>query len=161
MATRSQQRLIGERILSVTPRRFGQQECANLMPNGGCLGVRVEGLVDRGQVKRAAPLQKCLLAAKPIRPCRYFEAVVLPLADQPSPKGKPWVQAGRLEARRQYLEARKVEVPEVKLRTCPECGEPLAARQRVCSKCSRKRRLASYRKTRQTKRMSAPQLTAF
>jgi len=141
----------------MTPRELARTECANFVSDGGCLGIQVEDLADHEQTKRAAPLERCLLANKPMKPCRYFEQVILPLADYPSPKDKPRLQAERLAARETYLLTCRKPVPTHTLRLC-ECGEPLAARQRVCSKCSRKRRLqtnrASQRKRRQLAGMS-------
>jgi len=47
------------------------------------------------------------------------------------------------------------------LRTCPDCGGPLAKRQRYCPKCTQKRRLATYRQRRLKNKLAAPQLSGF
>ena len=143
----------------MTPYEFAKRECANIRKDGSCLGFQAEGLIDIGIP--VTPREKCLLSHRPIKPCQYFEKCVLPLADQASPKSNPGLQAQRLEARRIYLTVRAKEIPEVGLRTCPDCGGLLAKRQRTCTKCARNRRLASYRKRRQKQSMSAPQLTAL
>lgn len=139
----------------MNPHTFAMRDCANYQTkDGSCLGILVECLCDPGKPMRAKPLERCLLAGK-LRPCPYFEKVVLPLADQASPKSEPDLQRQRLEARKKYLEARKVEVPEtLSLRTCPDCGGPLAKRQRYCSECSRKRQKQHDREYRRNKRKS-------
>ncbi len=146
----------------MNPHTFAQQDCANYQTkDGGCLGILVECLQKPEKPARAKPLPRCLLAGK-LRPCRYFEKVVLPLADQPSPKSEPDLQRQRLEARQKYLAARKMEMSEtVSLRTCPDCGGLLAKRRRYCQKCTQKRRLAAYRQQRMKNKLAAPQLSGF
>jgi len=146
----------------VNPHTFAQRDCANYQSKDGCcLGIPVESLTEPDKPVLAKPLPRCLLAGK-MRPCRYFEKVVLPLADQPSPKQEPDLQRQRLEARQKYLAARKMEMPEtVSLRTCPDCGGPLAKRRRYCEKCTQKRRLAAYRQRRMKNKLAAPQLSGF
>jgi len=146
----------------MNPHTFAQRDCANYQTkDGSCLGILVEFLTEPDKPKRAKPLERCLLAGK-LRPCRYFEKVVLPLADNPSPKEEPDLQRQRLEARQKYLAARKMEVTEtVAMRTCPECGGPLAKRRRYCERCTQKRRLATYRQRRMKNRLAAPQLSRF
>jgi len=146
----------------MNPHTFAMRDCANyIAKDGSCLGILVECLTEPDKPTRAKPLPRCLLAGK-LRPCRYFEKVVLPLADQPSPKNEPDLQRQRLEARQKYLAARKLEVPEkLSLRTCPECGGPLAKRRRYCEKCTQKRRLATYRQRRMKNKFAAPQLSIF
>jgi len=134
----------------MTPYDFAKRECANIRKDGCCLGFQPEGLIDTAIP--VTPREKCFLSHRPIKPCQYFEKCVLPLADHPSPKDNPSLQAQRLKARRLYLTARAKEVPEVKLRTCPDCGGPLAKRQRTCTKCARNRRRESNRKAQQKKR---------
>lgn len=135
----------------MTPYQLARTECANFVQrDGSCLGVQPEGLLD--STVRAIPRERCLLAEKPIQPCQYFENCVLPLADRPGPKDNPGLQSQRVEARRQYLELRKVEVPESNVRLCPECQGPLAKRQRLCGKCRIKRRREAYRQAKQRKR---------
>ena len=139
----------------MTPYQLARMECSNLLPDGSCLGIAPEGLTDSKVA--AVPLARCLLASKPIKPCRYFERCLLHLADQPDSDGggiDGGKRAGWLQARAQYLSARKVTVPEIKLRACPDCGQPLAKRQRVCQKCQKKRRTESYRQYRRTHKVS-------
>jgi hypothetical protein len=132
----------------MTPYGFARMECANMRSDGSCLGIQPEDLVNCGQEKLVYPLTKCLLAEKPIKPCKYFERCVLPIADWPPPDDKPQLGQERIEARDQYLAARKMEVPEVSGRACPDCGAILGKNKRLCPKCSRNRRLESYRKKR-------------
>ncbi len=147
----------------MNPHTFAMRDCANYQTkDGSCLGILVECLTKPDKPVMAKPLPRCLLAGKLLRPCRYFEKVVLPLADNPSPKQEPDLQRQRLEARQKYLAARKMEVPEkLTLRTCPDCGGPLAKRQRYCPKCTPKRRLATYRQRRLKNKLAAPQLSGF
>ena len=137
----------------MTPYELARHECANIRKDGSCLGIPAAGLVWQGRQINACLRDKCLLAGKPMRPCSYFEGVVLPLADQPTPRDKLWLQSQRRKARRQYLAARKMEIPEEsELRRCPQCGEPLAKRQRMCSHCSRIRRRERQRELMRRKR---------
>ena len=140
----------------MNPHTFAMRDCANYQTkDGSCLGILVECLTELDKLARAKPLEQCLLAGK-LRPCRYFEKVVLPLTDNASPKSEPDLQRQRLEARQKYLAARKMEVPEkLSLRTCPECGGPLAKRQRLCSACSRKRQKEHDREYRRRVRKNA------
>ena len=146
----------------MNPHTFAQRDCANYQTkDGSCLGILVECLREPNESTRAKPLERCLLAGK-LRPCSYFEKVVLPLTDQPSPKEEPDLQRQRLEARQKYLAARKMEMAQtVSMRTCPDCGGPLAKRQRYCPKCTQKRRLATYRQRRLKNKLAAPQLSGF
>jgi hypothetical protein len=146
----------------MNPHTFAMRDCANyITKNGSCLGISIECLQNPEEPARVTPLERCLMAGKTLRPCRYFEKVVLPLADQPSPKQEPDLQRQRLEARQKYLAARKMEVPEAENRLCPDCGGPLAKRRRYCQKCTQKRRLAAYRQRRAKTKLAAPLLSVF
>jgi len=145
----------------MTPYEFAKRECANLRPDGSCLEILPEGLTNTALP--AVPHERCLLKQKPLRRCRYFEKCVLPQADRPGPKDRPGLQLEKQEARRRYWQALgpdhafHIETPAA-IRRCPDCGGPLAVRQRYCLKCSRRRRLESNRKAikkkRQTRMMS-------
>lgn len=114
----------------MNPHMFAKQECSNYLSDGGCLGaMELFNLTD------ISPQSKCLLALIPMKPCAFFERVVLPTADWATPD-----QAERLEARNIYYKARKVEEFE---RHCPTCAGLLAKNQKYCTKCSRKQRLKS------------------
>ena len=140
----------------MTPYGFAREECANFVASdNSCMGITVDSL--DGSRFEAHPLTTCLLAGTPIQPCRYFERCILPLADAPSPAGKPHLQQERLEARRQYLALRKAEIPEMNLRTCPDCGAPVARRRRYCEKCGSRRRRESTRAAVARKRQNGGQ----
>ena len=154
----------------MTPRQFAKAECANLLPDGRCLGIRSNDLLDHGQVKLARPRDRCLLTERGKR-CRYFEQIVLPLADQPPPKDDPGLQARRLQAREAYYwqlppsagyRSSRPDRPgrASKERRCPDCGNMLGRRQRYCPACQAKHRRAKYRRRRDKQRRSAPPLTS-
>ena len=126
----------------MNPHQFAKRDCANYKPDGSCLGISEHDLENP---KHAAELDKCKLAESPIKPCSYFERLVLPLADQPGPKDKPELQSQRLDARQAYLMQTKRPVPGAVVRACPECGSTIPPRRRLCEKCSKKRRRASSR----------------
>ena len=129
----------------MTPLQFAKRECANIRPDGSCLGIMVNDLHWRGQKILATERKVCLLGGSKPKRCGYFEKVVLPLADRPT-KDQPRLQQQRLEARAKYGLINDVETKSVELRTCPDCGtEPLSKRQRVCPKCQQKRRRESAR----------------
>jgi len=139
----------------MTPYQLARQECSNMMPDGSCMGIRAEGLTDASI--SAVPLERCLLSEKPLKPCRYFEQCVLPLADQPDSAGgriSGSKRAGWIEARKLYPFTLARDARRAKVRACPDCGEPLAKRQRVCKSCQKKRRIESYRQYRQTTKAS-------
>ena len=137
----------------MTPYQFAKESCANFHhADGSCLGIPKEHLLDHGQTKTCSPLEACLLASRPISPCVYFEEVVMPLADYPSPKTDEGLQSRQLKAREAYLEARKQRVPDTDIRICPDCDGPLAKRQRYCTKCSRRRDREAKRKAAQNRR---------
>lgn len=118
----------------MTPYAFAQAECANMTAEGGCLALPGEApcVLKRGQDR-----------------CPYFEAHVLPIADQETKR--PKLQAARLAARRAYLahfpadEAAPDADPAERL--CPDCGKPLAKGAQVCPECRRRRRQATKRRS--------------
>jgi len=55
-----------------------------MLPDGGCLGVSIDSLIDNGQPKSCTPRDHCLLADG--SRCEYFEKVILPLADDHHPR---------------------------------------------------------------------------
>ena len=116
------------------PHSLAKLECANMLPDGSCLGIKPEDLVDSGQEKLASPKGKCLLLLK--KRCRYFEDAVLPLANDPPSSYKP----GELqECRERYYAMMGIPRKSPTVRTCPDCGAALAKRQRFCARCSSKR----------------------
>ena len=119
----------------MSPARFAQDECANRQPDGGCLGVGVDSLVDRGQVKTCTPRARCLVAEG--KRCDYFERVVLPLADKPSPADDRCLQQRRASAREEYLGRHIIRGHDGG--RCPECGGPRPKRHRFCETCSARR----------------------
>ena len=133
--------------------QLAKEECGNFQGDKSCLGICAEGLLDRSAP--ATPRDKCVFPERPIQPCRYFEQCVMPLATQPDSAGGRIdgnKRAGWAEARRRYLKARKVMVPVEKMRCCPDCGNPLAKRQRVCATCAQKRRRENQRRLMQERR---------
>ena len=132
------------RIARMTPAQFARDECANMLPDGACLGVTVGSLLDCGQPKTCTPRDCCLVVEG--RRCDYFERVVLPLADHPSPSGDPGLQQKRAYARQEYLG--RHGLAHGGLRRCPDCGSPMPARHRYCESCSARHRRETYRRTR-------------
>ena len=126
----------------MSPWTMARTECANLEPDGWCLGIRHEDLTDRGQKKCAAPLDSCLVREG--KRCRYFEHCILPLADDPSPKDDPGLQAKRQSARDSYLGKHVLKPIKPKL-ACPDCGEPRAPRHKYCEYCAAKHRKLAAR----------------
>lgn len=109
----------------MTPYGMARAECANLEPDGGCLGVQAADLGRHAGPLR--PLARCLLADK--KRCEYFEQIVLPLASS-HPK---YVSPAQL-----YGQIGRTSV-QVSRRTCKDCGAPIAKRQRYCGTCRQKR----------------------
>ncbi len=152
----------------MTPHEFARRECANMRPDGGCFGIRREDLFGRGQLKIAMPLPRCVLARMrgtsivPKR-CPYFEKVILPLADHPSPKGDPGLQARRLDARQRYRQTvgelakptergHRPDGRDARTRTCGECQKPIGKGRRFCDTCRDRRRRETQRRKRQEPR---------
>jgi hypothetical protein len=129
-------------VARMSPTQFAQDECANRLADGGCLGVGVDSLVDRGQVKTCTPRARCRVAEG--RRCDYFERVVLPLADRPSPNNDPAAQARRLSAKASYQGFHGIGGDESG--TCSDCGGPRPKGHRFCESCGGRRRRAATRR---------------
>jgi len=125
-----------KRGVRMSPAQFAHGECANLQPDGACLGVGVDSLIDTGQPKTCTHRDRCAVASG--KRCGYFERVILPLADLPSPRGDAQRQARRASARQTYL-GRHVLAGSLE-RQCPECGGSRLRRHRFCEVCATKHR---------------------
>lgn len=122
----------------MSPYEMARKECADFI-NGACIWT-----ADGG----------CLLARKPMKPCKRFEKYVLNLSEQPKAEKLP-NYFGYVQARQSYLRSRKQEVSEVEFRQCPDCGNPLRKRQRYCGKCAKIHRRETRRKYMREKRKGA------
>ena len=132
----------------MTPYQFVKAECCNLM-DSTC--VRRDDRLICLMRRRTKPAHstkpcKCLLAMS--RSCSYYERVICKIADQPSPKADPGLQKRRQKAVAAY---RSLHDMDQGGRTCPDCGAPVAKRQRYCESCTKKRRRQTYRSSRKTK----------
>jgi hypothetical protein len=123
--------------------QFVREECANHQPNGSCLGVQIAKDLT---MTCAKPLPRCLVATG--QRCGYFEACVLPLADiVTEPRRAKELRLAATEYRRvteQTLE---------NIRPCPDCGEPLQPRKKLCPVCAQKRQQDYHREAMRKKRM--------
>ena len=124
------------RGVRMTPTQFVRAECANMLPDGACLGVSPDSLIDSGQPKTCTPRDRCRVAES--KRCEYFEKVILPLAAHPSPHGDPQLQAKRASARDAYLGKHAMAVTSAK--PCPLCGGPKPPRYQFCESCGAARR---------------------
>lgn len=117
----------------MTPLQMARQECANY--------------VDTGCIFREP--QVCLLAEPGTR-CAYFERCVLPLAQRipkyASAEEKYWKEASRKAGAPGLVRPQSAQPP----RLC-HCGDPLAARRRVCDKCRARNRRETYRRSKRQK----------
>ena len=113
----------------MTPLQFAREECANHQPNGSCLGVQISKDLT---MTCAKPLPRCLVADGQC--CDYFEACVLPMANIVTEPHRA------KELRQAASEYRRVsELTLENTRPCPDCGEPLQPRKRLCPICADKR----------------------
>ena len=78
--------------------------------------------------------------------CGYFEKAVLPTAADIGLKESVYSQYAKQVGIEGYLHLDNGDI-----RKCPDCGAELKPRQKYCDDCSKKRRRATYRKTRQKK----------
>ena len=145
--------------MKMTPYQFAKRECANFNNDGSCLGVKPEDLVDCGQRKLLTPRDKCVLYGT-VERCRYFEEIILPLADKESPVDEPGLQFKRMAARDTYYATRGMVQKKIEQRVC-EYGALLEKRKRVCSECRARRRRETKRKHMREIREGCGQLTAF
>ena len=107
---------------------FVRRECANAIgTDGACL---IEG--------------SCRVLAG--QRCGYFEQIVLGPPDYPH--RLPGYDYARLFA--EYAQQTGAATQRVRQRHCG-CGTPLRRRERLCAKCRRLNRKASYRKQRRSK----------
>jgi ribosomal protein L32 len=146
------------RGVRMTPAQFARDECANMLPDGACLGMKVESLLDSGQPKTCSPRNRCRVADG--KRCDYFERVILPLANQPSPKSAPDLQARRASARDAYLGMNAMARSTVKanVRPCPTCGNPRLPRHRLCESCgAAQRREKGRNRIRQHRTRNSPE----
>jgi len=132
------------RNVRMSPAQFARDECANLLPGGACLGVRIDSLIDNGQPKTCSPRDRCLVAEG--KRCDYFERAILPLADKPSPVDDPNLQAKRAAARQEYQSRHLLRDRNQK--RCRDCGNPRPHRRRYCDLCAARRRRETYRRSR-------------
>lgn len=153
----------------MTPLKFARDECANYNKDGSCLGVRLEDLIsplepwDPGHPKRFLNSNnKCLLnpAYHKNKRCRYFEKMVLPIADWPSPVDEPNLQLKRQEARNKYYAKRGIEMKKTKQRLCA-CGATLEKRKRMCPRCRAEKARESKRRWIKEKRVPCRELTVI
>ena len=122
---------------------FARSNCANWNLRAGCWVTEKIEWLDKDHVKTSG---SCRVVDG--QACDYFREFVLGASDCP------------FSVRDAYFRIdRTVSVKQTRL--CLECGSELGYRERICKDCSRKRRLATYRKRRRKQHMSAPQLTAI
>lgn len=124
----------------MTPLAMAKAECANMRPDGGCLGITVNSLVSEKNGLKvnpvAAPLDCCKLA-KAGKRCEYFEKTVVPLANHYPDK---YAKAVEL-----YSAGRANNALSIKgAREC-ECGAPLPKRKRFCAICAKRNRRQTAR----------------
>ena len=128
----------------MTPMQMIREECANHQPNGSCLGVQIAKDLT---LTCAKPLPRCLVADR--QRCAYFEACVLPLADIVSdPRRAKELQAAVAEYRQ--ITNQKAS----QSRPCPDCGEPLQPRKKLCPTCAQKRQKDYHREVMRKARLS-------
>jgi ribosomal protein L32 len=142
----------------MTPAQFARDECANMLPDGACLGMKVESLLDSGQPKTCSSRNHCRVADG--KRCDYFERVILPLANKPSPSGDPGLQAKCAAARGAYLGMNAMARSTVKanVRPCPTCGNPRLPRHRLCESCgATQRREKGRNRIRQHRTRNSPE----
>jgi len=100
---------------------------------------------------------QCLVADGPCRiitrqqPCRYFEVSVLPIG-----RTHPTHNPGATKAAEVYAAIAPHTLADLNAtpepRACPDCGETLPARRRVCDPCGKKRRSRAYREAARKRR---------
>ena len=113
---------------------FAAAECGNMTSDDGCLGLPADMLIDDDRRKTVSPLGQCLLIAG--ERCAYFERVILPIVDQPSPAGDPDLQARRLAAKVGYLARHGIGRTVAQ---CADCRDPVPKGKRLCESCAKKR----------------------
>ncbi len=87
----------------------------------------------------------CILLETPTQRCDYFECAVLPLGDA--------------DLRRRYYKRYGIDYDwreENPGRVCPDCGAELPPRKKVCKKCQRERRRATFRKANDRRKAPSP-----
>ena len=105
----------------MTPLQMAHQECANSVNN------------------RHLNERPCLLEKRGAQ-CRYFERCLLPLAHQ-----RPDLFG---DVERLYWGAAAKMGPTTVLRSCPDCGEALGPKRRLCDSCRALRRRTAERASR-------------
>jgi hypothetical protein len=133
----------------VTPLAVAKRWCANYQQDGSCLGACFSKDLTHQSVR---PLPRCLMA-DPIRRCRYFEEVILPIKlEHPNRNVQERLRAEFTDALYQYRMAadrsRKI------VRACRDCRKrDTGGRGRhFCEQCRIKRRRQSYRESKRRSR---------
>ena len=134
------------RKCKATPLAFAKHDCANCGMDGSCFGLAPESLGPGDGEVSACAMDCCILAERQPRRCGYFEQCVLPLANWPSPKDAPTLQAWRLRARDAYRKATGGAVGP----KCRDCGGPMpsdaAPNKLYCAACAKRRYSAAHRR---------------
>lgn len=123
-----------------TPFQFARQQCANMRPDGQCLGVHWNRMQSHPGCNMvvATPADHCSLADG--ERCVYFEKLILPLAEQASTELE-------LRKRAQAHDAYMATHTKAELEQGGKCacGLPKEPRKRFCEACRMKRRLEQRR----------------
>lgn len=136
----------------MTPHQMAKRECANLLRDGSCLGVRAEDLGHH--LGPLTPWSVCAVAER--KPCDYFEECVLPLAaSRPEYLQCPkdyYRMVQPHDWRHNERPRRPTPTPGTP-RPCPDCGKPIGKRRRVCDNCRASRSKESARNRKRLQRV--------
>jgi hypothetical protein len=124
----------------MTPAMMAKAECPN-NNNGECDGMVIHGDLRQTQGEER---KQCLLMDR--KRCGNFEKCIAPLAEmvEDPAKSKAYIAA--------VADYRFTHHIKGMSRKCPDCGEPIGKRRRICPNCALKRRKKTYRDAQSRKR---------
>jgi hypothetical protein len=114
----------------MTLKLFVEHDCSNHI-HGGCIGVSKSCFPG---VKPQPPKCKCSVITG--QRCSFFEMVIMPLENKPSPKNEPNLQAMRKKAGQAYRRKHSLNLQPTKERHCPDCMSLMEKGYRYCRRCS-------------------------
>jgi hypothetical protein len=135
----------------MTPLKAAKAHCANYQPDGSCLGIYYNDdlSIDRSRYR---PCEKCLLAQG--KRCEYFEEIIVPMR-MSRETGEAKAQADKKEAAvTTYLKLHKLIPSKTEAkRMCLQCRKvEVEGKAKYCEGCGLKRKLASTRESKRSKR---------
>jgi hypothetical protein len=134
----------------MTPLQAAKAHCANYQPDGSCLGVYYNDdlSIDKSRYR---PCERCILAEG--KRCAYFEEIIVPMRmSRETAQGKAEADKKEQAVAAYHAQHKLRSTKSTAKRVCLNCRRvELDGLAKYCEQCARKRKLASTRKSKQSK----------